>query len=83
MLNKMTNYIVIDSENVIATYHDDETNKDFVFYTDNTYSENNKLNVYYGYYKETEGMIVVTQIDDKKDETIAFEVLKELIKKED
>ena len=31
---------------VIATYHDDENNKDYIVYTDKTFDKNNRLKIY-------------------------------------
>lgn len=64
---------------VFATYHDDETNKDFIIYTDKTLDENNKLKVYYSLYKRIDNkikLIDITNIDDKK---VGLQLIKELV----
>ena len=70
----------VDSKNIIATYHDESSGKDFVIYTDMTYNRNNRLNAYYGYYEDKDGKILVTDINDKEDEAIILEILKQIIK---
>jgi uncharacterized protein YrzB (UPF0473 family) len=64
---------------VIATYHDDETNKDYIIYTDRTYDKNNKLNVYYSLYKKNKDDIELINITDSRDKKVALELIKELI----
>lgn len=64
---------------VIATYHDDEKNKDFIVYTDRTLNSENKLNIYYSLYKQVNNSIELIDITNNKDEKIALEVVKELI----
>ena len=65
---------------VIATYHDEEVNKDFIVYTDNTFDENNKLNIFYSLYKKNENGIKLINITDTKDKKIGLELIKELLK---
>lgn len=64
---------------VIATYHDDNTNKDFIMYTDESHNEKNQLNVYYGYYKEDNGVDIVTPIDNNDDMNVVKQILDEVI----
>ncbi len=64
---------------VIATYYDDEKNKDFMVYTDRTLNKENKLNVYYSLYKKIDNSIKLIDITDKDDEKTALEVVREVI----
>lgn len=63
---------------VIATYHDDNSNKDFIFYTDKTFN-NNKLNLYYSLYEKQSNKIKLIDITDAEDKKIGLEIIKELI----
>ena len=65
---------------IIATYHDDETNKDFIVYTDNTHNEENKLNIYYSLYRENENSIELIEIKDLEDKKIGVQIIQEIIK---
>ena len=65
---------------VIATYHDDEVNKDFIVYTDNTYDSSNKLNIFYSLYEKKDGKIKLINISEAKDKKIGLELIKELLK---
>lgn len=64
---------------VIATYHDDKTNKDFIVYTDKTLDENNKLKVYYSLYEEIDNSIRLIDITDANDKKIGLQIIKEII----
>ena len=64
---------------VIATYHDDETNKDFIVYTDGSYNVNNKLNLFYSLYKEKDNAIELIDIISIEDKKIGLELIKELL----
>lgn len=63
----------------IATYHDDDTNKDFIVYTDKTLDENNKLKVYYSLYQRVGNNIKLIDITDPEDKKIGLELIKEII----
>lgn len=65
--------------NVIATYHDDNTNKDYMVYTDNSFDENNKLNVYYSLYETKDNSIKLINTTDAEDKKIGLELIKELV----
>jgi len=65
---------------VIATYHDDETNKDFIVYTDRTYNEYKKLNIYYSLYREKDTSIELIEIKDLEDKKIGVQIIQEIIK---
>ncbi len=76
---------IIDKNNqkitcdVIATYHDEETNKDFIIYTDRKIT-NQKLNLYYALYKEVDGNIQLIKITSNRDKKIGLQLLEEIIK---
>ena len=74
--DKNGNKIICD---VIATYHDDNTNKDFIVYTDRTLDENNKLKLYYSLYKKEGNNIRLIDITDINDKKVGLELIKELI----
>ena len=64
---------------VIATYHDDNLNKDFLVYTDKTYNLENKLNVYYSTYQVIDNEININDtmsVDEKK---VGLMLLKEIM----
>lgn len=63
----------------IATYHDDETNKDFIVYTDKTFDENKKLKLYYSLYKMQGNNIKLIDIIEAEDKKIGLELIKELV----
>lgn len=64
---------------VFATYHDDDSNKDFIIYTDKTLDENNKLKVYYSLYKKIDNNIRLIEITDVNDKKIGLRLIKELV----
>lgn len=64
---------------VIATYHDDNSNKDFIVYTDKTFDENKKLNLYYSLYENQDSNIKLIDITDSEDKKVGLELIKELI----
>ncbi len=74
--DKNGNRVICD---VIATYHDDNTNKDFIVYTDKTLDENNKLKLYYSLYKKEGNNIKLIDITDINDKKIGLELIKQLI----
>ena len=60
---------------VIATYSDEKSNKEFVVFTDNSYTNNN-LNVYYGLYdKDTKQ---IRGIDNPNDEAFIKDEINKL-----
>ena len=60
---------------VIATYSDEKSNKEFVVFTDNSYTNNN-LNVYYGLYdKDTKQ---IKGIDNSNDEAFIKDEINKL-----
>lgn len=64
---------------VIATYHDDNSNKDFIVYTDKTFNKNKKLNLYYSLYEEHNNGIKLIDITSSEDKKIGLEIIKEII----
>ena len=77
VIDKNYNKIICD---VIATYHDDSTNKDFIVYTDNTYDKNNQLMIYYSLYKYVNNSINLIEITDLEDKKIGLQLVQELLK---
>ena len=65
---------------VIATYHDDNTNKDFIIYTNGKYTESNKLMLYYSLYKYIDNNIELINIETSEDKKIGLLLIQELIK---
>ena len=64
---------------VIATYHDDDINKDFIVYTDKTLDKNKKLKVYYSLYKQIDNNIKLIDIIDSEDKQIGLQLIKEIL----
>lgn len=77
VIDKNYNKIICD---VIATYHDDLSNKDFIVYTDNTYDKNNQLMIYYSLYKYVNNSISLIEITDLEDKKIGLQLVQELLK---
>lgn len=77
VIDKNYNKIICD---VIATYHDDSINKDFIVYTDNTYDKNNQLMIYYSLYKCIKNSISLIEITDFEDKKIGLQLVQELLK---
>lgn len=66
---------------VMATYHDDNMNKNFIIYTDNTYNKENNLNIYYSLYEIINNNIKLIPIKNNQERKICLELIKELVKK--
>ena len=64
----------------LATYHDDETNKDYIIYTDGTINEEKKLNIFYSLYKQEDNSIILIDITNIEDEQICLEIIKSILK---
>ncbi len=64
---------------VIATYHDDNTNKDFIVYTDKTLDENKKLKVYYGLYEKVGNDIKLKEAKTPEEKSIGLQIIKEIL----
>ena len=65
---------------IIATYHDNETNKDYMVYTDKTLTEDNKLKIYHTVYEQVGNSIKLIDSDDPKDKKIGLELINEVLK---
>lgn len=63
---------------VMLTYHDDETNKDYVVYTDKSYNELGKLNLFYSRYIVENDKIRLLDTTDIPDQKIGLELIKEM-----
>lgn len=65
---------------IVATYKDEELNKDFIIYTDETKDEYGKLKVFYGSYRVIDGKIEVQKVKSSVEESKILEVLKHVTK---
>ena len=65
---------------VIATYHDDDTNKDFIVYTDGTLTNDNKLKLYYSLYESVNNGIKLINVESSEDKKIGLQLIQEIIK---
>ena len=63
----------------IATYHDDETNKDYIIYTDNTFDENKKLRVYYGLYEKVGKGIKLMAAKTTAEKKMGLQLIQEIL----
>ena len=63
---------------VIATYHDDITNKDYVIYTDKKTDKSNNLNLFYSVYTYDNDTIKLLETNDLEDKKIGLELIKEI-----
>ena len=63
---------------VIATYFDENTSKNYIIYTDNTKNEKQELNVYYGLYEIVDNKFIVKEITSLEDKKIILEILDEI-----
>lgn len=77
IIDKQGNKIICE---VIATYHDDDTNKDFIVYTDGKLNEKKQLNIYYSLYEKINDKIKLIDIKDTEDKKIGLQLIQELIK---
>ena len=73
--NKDGKKIICD---VIATYRDDNVNKDFIVYTDKSFDEKGKLKLFYSLYKKVGNSIKLIDITDIEDKKIGLELIKEI-----
>ena len=74
--DKFGNEIVCE---VIATYHDDDTNKDYIVYTDKTLDETKKLKVYYGLYEKVDNGIKLKEAKTPEEKSIGLQIIKEIL----
>ncbi len=78
----MKNNFLVDNKicEVIATYKDNETNKNFIIYTDNTYNKDNKLNIYSSLYILKKEGLKLIEIKESSDKITSLNIIKEVIK---
>lgn len=81
MKNMERQIIEIDNKwyDIIATYYNEEYDKDYVIYTDGIKDKDGKLNVYYGSYVLTNNKFDVKSIENEKEEKIIISVLKTIM----
>ena len=65
---------------VIATYHDDDTYKDFIVYTDRTLTSDNKLKLYYSLYESVNNGIKLINVESPEDKKIGLKLIQEILK---
>ena len=65
---------------IFATYHDDENNKDFIVYTDKTFTKDNKINLYYSLYKNVNNGIILINTESLEDKKIGLQLVQEILK---
>ena len=78
----MERLIINSNENleVLATYHDDNTNKDYVIYTNNKLDENKNITLDYSLYENIDDKsIKLIPIINNEDKQIALNIIKSLI----
>ena len=64
---------------VIATYHHDEDNKDYIVYTDNTFDENKKLKIYYALYEMIDNKIKIMMAKTNEEKRVGLELIKAIM----
>ena len=64
---------------VLATYYDDDTRKNYMVYTDKKYDENHQLKLYYSLYEEVDNNIKLIEINDIEDKKICLQLIQELM----
>ena len=65
---------------VIATYHDDDTNKDYIVYTDRTLTSDNNLKLYYSLYATVANGIKLIKVESPDDKRIGLQLIQEILK---
>lgn len=75
--------IVVDNKTyeVVATIHDDDTNKDFVIYTDEALDKNKGLTISCVLYHEENGEFIPEKIMEEEDKETAKELIQEVLEK--
>lgn len=63
---------------VMLTYHHDDSNKNYVVYTDKTFNEEGKLNIYYSLYRVEKDKIKLLETNELEDKKIGLELIKEI-----
>lgn len=64
----------------VATYHDDDTNKNFIVYTDKSLTSDNKLKLYYSLYESIDNGIKLIDVESSEDKKIGLQLIQEIIK---
>ena len=64
---------------IIATYHDDATDKDFMVYTDSRITDN-KIKLYYSLYKTVDNGIKLIDPISCEDRQIGLGLIQEIVK---
>ncbi len=62
---------------VVATYHDDNTNKDYIIYYES--DDKNKVNLYYSLYTIEDNKIVLIPTNNIEEKEIGLELIKEIL----
>ncbi len=68
------------SYDVILTFHNDDNDKDYIVYTDNTYDENDKLKIYASIYNSYDNTFLGHPNTDEEWDVIN-KLLKEVLEK--
>ena len=83
---KQTSFRIIDNTgretvcDIIATYHHDTSNKDFMVYTDKTLTNDNNLRLYYSLYENLPNGIRLINVNLPEDNKIGLQLVQEIIK---
>ncbi|MCM1053698.1 MAG: hypothetical protein NC483_06980 [Ruminococcus sp.] len=77
----MKQQIVVDNitYEVVATVHDDETNKDFVVYVDKNINKNEGLKLSCVLYYEEDGNLIPVKITEAEDKETARNIIMEVM----
>ena len=65
----------------IATYHDNDLNKDFIVYTDMTYDDEGKLRVYFSLYKKVNDKIELIDITTAEEKKIGLQLVRDIVER--
>ena len=81
---KHTTFKIIDGDketicDILITYHDDDTNKDYMVYTDRNFTKENKLNLYYSVYEELDNGIKLIDSKTDEDKRIGLQLIKDVL----
>lgn len=64
---------------IIVTYHDEKTKKNYMIYTDGLENEEGTLNLYASLFEEQKGEIIPIEITEQEDKQIADEIRNQLV----
>ncbi len=76
IINSLGNKIKCE---VMATYHDNETNKDYMVYTDKTFTEDHELKIYHTVYEQVDNKIKLINSNDPRDKKIGLELVEYIL----